>query len=63
MDIHELKNVAESIENVMLEHIANKRISNYYAEIKPDGSELDVYYMPIAPLKFIKVDLKVASKI
>jgi len=61
MDIHELKNIAESLETALLERLANKEIINYAAQITTDG-EIDIWYLLNRPIEHIKIDLKIASK-
>jgi len=61
MDIHELKDIAESLETALLERIANKEITNYEIQMTMDD-EIDVYYLLNRPIEHIKIDLKIASK-
>jgi hypothetical protein len=63
MNIARLKEIAEGIENSLLEKVTNKQIVDYMATIKPDGTEVTVYVVPVRPIKNIKVSLVVAANL
>jgi len=63
MTYETLKKIAEALDNVALEALANKEINNYSIEIIPDDKEINMVMMKAKPIKSLKVNLKIAKKI
>jgi hypothetical protein len=62
MKIKHVANIAESMDRALATMVNNKRLSNYHAEMSLNTDEtnddinINVYVMPVMPLKHIKVD-------
>jgi len=63
MTYETLKKIAEALDTVALEALANKEINNYSIEIIPDDKEINMVMMKAKPIKSLKVNLKIAKKI
>jgi len=64
MDIHDLRRVTDSVQDGLAGLIKSGQIRDYDATVKiGEETEIDVAYMLIKPLKFIKVDVKSSKPI
>lgn len=60
--IQRLREYATAIEDSFLEEVANKSILDFSMDINYDDREIDVFYFPNRPLKFIRVNVVLTKK-
>jgi len=64
MDIHDLRKVTDSVQDSLAGLVKNGQIVDYDATVKiGEETEIDVAYVFIKPLKFIKVDVKLSKPV
>jgi hypothetical protein len=64
MDIHDLKKVTGSVQDGLVSLVRDKKIVDYSATVRlGEETVIDVAYILIKPVKFIKVDVKLPRAI
>jgi len=61
MKIKEAAKLAEVMNNTLATMVNNKTLANYHAEmtLNTDDVNINLYVMPVMPLKHIKIDYKI----
>jgi hypothetical protein len=64
MDIHDLKKVTDFVQDGLVNLVRDKKIVDYSATVSlGEETVIDVAYILIKPVKFIKVDVKLSRVI